>query len=282
MKSLLKGNIFFMVRLLIKKNPFAVPSVILLKMMFILFQVSSIWLLISWIGGNVIPIAKNFLGVGSSSFIYPVISSCLFILSAVALAFSRYVGLQCIGNLELFVSSIAGGDKVTISDYKSLTKLLLAIIDALTPLFFMLCVIIAWAIIYPLLIPFIFFLFVMMLLLVRKGVGFSAKKLKSTLPKVGANEYIGSGQYVLFRSILMLPQYIIVVVYSAIAIFLIIFSVFIKNYFEEGSVHGLSFLLVVTALAFLQMKSFVTVLVKLGAYNSSAAKIAKLLKSSLS
>lgn len=279
MKSILKGNVFFLVRLLLKLNPVSIFFVLGLKASFILFQVSSIWVLVSWIGGSVVQVIQDFVGSPSSSYVYPAMSAFFLVFAAISAALSRYVGLKCVSKVELCVNSVAKEGDVTVADYKNLTKLLLSMMDALIPSLFILVVVIIWGFIYPMIIPLICVLLVFLLQFFRRGVGVSAKKLKPLLSKVKAVDYVHSEQRLRFYSILMLPQYVIIAIYTLIAFFVLFLSVAVRSYLDGGSIHDLGLLLIVSALALMQLKSFVTVLVRSGAYNSSAVKIASLLKS---
>lgn len=266
----------YLLWLLLRQAHISIFFAVAFKGLFILFQVSAIWIMISWVSGAMLPLVKGLLHLNDSSYVYLSIGWALLVFSSVAAFFSRWLALNGIKKLERYVSEKIKGKGLVVSDYRNLTKMMLGLIDAFVPAIFIGVVLAAWLIQMPeLLLPFIV-LVILVGLFFRKGVRFSASKFKRAGGRIDPKRYIGSDDHQHFYQILMVSQYISLAIYTLIATSIVAALIFIQTFSE--SLLSLGILPIATAVAILQLKSFVGLLVRLGAYASNASRIAQLVK----
>jgi uncharacterized membrane protein YqjE len=113
----------------------------------------------------------------------------------------------------------------------------------------------------------------------RKTVKVSAKTMKIFPSSIAVNDYLGSESDAHFQKILMHSQYVIVAVYSLMAICVSLLAIIIKNNLLISIGEYATLLIIATAISILQLKSFVSALVKMGAYNATISKIVTVLRS---
>lgn len=273
------SSVVYLLRLLLSQAPTGVFSAIVFKGLFILFQVSAIWIMIAWVSGTMPLAVKELVQFNDSSYIYLGIAWAMLIAASIAAFFSRWLALRSITKLERYIGEKTKGKGLILSDYRSLTKIMLGLTDAFVPLIFIGAVLVAWLIVMPeLILPFVI-LGIAVGLFFRKGVRFSASRFKTTGRRIKPEEYIGSDEHKKFHQILMVSQYITLAVYTLIATSLVVALILIQSFAEN--LHSLGLLPVATAVALLQFKSFVSLLVRLGAYASSMSKLAQLVKKNL-
>lgn len=280
MNSIFKGNVAFLIQLIIKLNPFGIACAVFFKACFILFQVISIWTLISWFSGAVVPQLQNIVGVSSDSYAYPALASLALIMASISNALSRYLGLKCVLKVEVLLERCSEGTDIRASDYKGVAKLLLALMDSLIPMLFILVIALFWLLLYPYAIPVVLLLFFLLLKLFKRAVAFSARRMKPLATRSTGVDYLNSAEHRHFHGILMIPQYITIVVYSFMALGVLLFSIFVKGYMGGDVDSWLGLLMIITAIAFIQFRSFISVAVRMGAYNSIALRVVPLLKAS--
>ena len=276
MKKFLNNSLLSLLKHIILKAPLYVITAVGFKGLFLLFQVSSIWIMVSWVNGTMLPVLKDIIQFNDSSYVYLAIGWFLLISASISSLLSRWLALRGVGKLEQYVGGRVEGSAILVADYRNLTKVMLGVIDAIVPFVFITGVLIAWLIIQPGLVFPIITLVILVGFLFRKGVGFSAARFKNRGERVKPEEYLGSSQHKNFYQILMVSQYISLTVYALIATGIVGVLVIIESL---GSLHTIGLLPVATAIALLQFKSFVGLLVRLGAYIGSVSKVAKLIKS---
>jgi len=278
LKSFLNNRVIYLFYLLVSLAGFRVALSLITKATFIGFQVLALWLTISWLSGTVLPSVKELLEFDDASIVYPVISGVLLFLASLASFVSRLIALQSINKLEDYIFGAINREDVLVSDYRNITKLLLALMDALIPLTLIIVVLIAWLVKLPELMPLLTLLVVLISLLLRVGARFSRTRFKYPVKRAKNIEYIGSDEHQKFYRILMLPQYLSLATYGLISVAMV-GIVISTQYMSVGGNVGLGLLPIATALALLQFKSFVGLLVRLGVYSGSAYRVANLIRS---
>jgi len=276
MKGLLDNSLLSLLNHLFFKAPFYVISAVGFKGLFLLFQISSIWIMVSWVNGTMLPVLKDIIQLDDSSYVYLAIGWLLLISSSVSSLLSRWLALRAVRKLEQHVGDRVESGALLVADYRNLTKVMLGVIDAVVPFIFITGVLVAWLILQPGLFFPIIVLVVFVAFLFRKGVSFSAAKFKNKGTRVKPEDYLGSGQHKNFYQILMVSQYISLTVYVLIATGIVGVLVIIESL---GRLHTIGLLPVATAIALLQFKSFVGLLVRLGAYIESIVKTSAALES---
>jgi hypothetical protein len=272
MKKLLNNSTFYFFRLMFRLAPVGVVGSVILKGVFILLQISAIWIMISWISGVMLPGVKGIVQLEVSSYIYPIISGCLLVLASLTAFCSKWLALKSIKRLEQHVAELTRGKDLLVSDYRNLSKLLLALIDSLVPFVFIFSVLFAWAVVVHELIPLFFISLVAVALLFRIGIRYSRGVFKTTVKKVNIDDYFGSDEHKKFHQILMVPHYISLTIFILISIAMVIVAISLRS---SDNLISFGFLPVATALAILQFKSFVGLLVRIGVYSENAIRITR-------
>ncbi len=274
MKKLLKNSTFYLFRLMFRLAHTGVIGAIIFKGVFILLQVIAVWMMISWISGSMLPAVKDIVQLDDSSYVYLAIAWLVMVSSSVSAFFSRWLALRSIRRLEIHIFELTQGSGLVVSDYRNLSKVMLAITDAFVPIIFICGVSLVWLVKIPeLMLPFMV-LVILLALFFRKVVRFSAFTFKNKGRRVKPEEYIGSNEHQNFYQILMVSQYISLAIYTLIATGIVATLVLIHSF--SNNLLNLGLLPVATALALLQFKSFVSLLVRLGAYASNASRVARL------
>jgi hypothetical protein len=274
LKTLYKGNLSYLYFLLLRLAPLRLIWVFLFKVLFILFQVSAISLIVSWYRGHIPDLLVTWIAVPTESNVYPGVSASLLVFASFCSLLARKLSLSSILKVEKYIEERIG-ETLKPSTYKSIVKVLLSMIDLLVPLVFIAAVSIVWLVLYPVsLVPVLFFVFIFVLVMKRTAL-ISIGVMKKDGGRSDA-EYISSGEHDKFFRILMLPQYLNFAIYLLMAALIFVLAVFIKNYFVYS--HQLMILSIVTALAVLRLKSFLGIIVRIGAYYRSIADTVKLLK----
>jgi|GEM_PF-5014847 len=275
MKRFLDNSLLSLLKHLLSKAPFYVISAVGFKGLFLLFQISSIWIMVSWVNGTMLPVLKGVIQLDDSSYVYLAVGWLLLISSSVSSLFSRWLALRAVRILEQHIGDRVESGALLVADYRNITKVMIGVIDAVVPFVFITGVLVAWLLLQPGLFFPIIVLVVFVAFLFRKGVSFSAAKFKNKGTRVKPEDYLGSGQHKHFYQILMVSQYISLTMYSLIATGIVGVLVIIESL---GRLHTIGLLPVATAIALLQFKSFIGLLVRLGAYIGSVSKAATLIK----
>jgi len=277
MKKLFDTKVVVLVKLMLRLTPLQLFFSLFLKASFILLQISAIWIMVSWIGGKVLPRVQEVVGLDSSSYIYLAIAACALILASACSFGAKLVSLHCVKKAEIYVSQLAGKSAgLLASDFRNLSKFLMSIIDAFMPLTFIVSVVIAWIVVVPAALLPLTVVAIFIVFCFKKAVGFSAKTFRRGKREAATQEYIGSVEHQQFYRILMVPHYISLATYSLIAVGMVIVLIAIKRFTIEHLELGL--LPIASALALLQFKSFAVLLVRYGAYYSNTTKVVEFLR----
>lgn len=278
MIAIQKNNLFGLLGLLFRQAFFRVLGALAFKLYFILFQVASVWVIISWLNGSVIDVVQQLVGQDVTSFIYPLLASASLILAALCGFAARALGISSIKKVEVYVSKEVVAGNLLASDYRNMCKLLLALIEALVPALFIISVAFSWVFFYPILLVPIISLVALVLFVFVKGVRLSEGNFSTNGKRTKPEDYIGSDEYKRFYRVLMVPQYFSIIIYILMSVGILGVAYSIRNFsFDE---FDLSILPIVSALALLQLKSFIGLLVRFGAYYRNAKKALLLMKKS--
>ncbi|WGI26629.1 hypothetical protein QEN58_06095 [Halomonas alkaliantarctica] len=260
----------------VKTAPLLVLIGIIFRFLFIVLQVSSIWFIFGWVGGNVKPVVKEMIGLPVESYIYPCIGALGFILSTLCLLIGKMCSLKATCQFEKVIVEKVGNNQVLISkgDLKNIVKLLISVMDVMVPLALIVTVSALWIHVTPYMLILIFIMLCGGAWLLKKGVGFSAKRYKPINRTGKLESYVGSQEQQGFYKMLLLPNYIMLALMSIIAILIVTSLIATKLYFES---HGgqIGYMAILTGVAFLQMRSFSNIVVRAGAYNKSLSAIYK-------
>lgn len=277
MVSIFKGNMSFLAFLLLKKAPSRLIFVVLLKVLFIAFQVFSLWVIVPWITGHVRPAVKDLVGVNAGSYIYPFLSALSLLLAGATTVLSRKITLDCIDLIIIDVEIFDKKKEILRSSYKSLLKLLLAIVDSCIPFIFILLVCFYWVVCAPLAAPAIFTTLFLVILYFKKTVKKSIDVNSLGEKNIEVESYLMTEEYERLRRVLLFPMYVTFVTYLVMGVLICFLAIFVKNY--TGDTANLRILLILTALAILRLRSFVGIVAKIGSYYRPVAPILKLLRS---
>ncbi|MDI3323039.1 hypothetical protein QKW35_01505 [Pontibacterium granulatum] len=276
MKKFLHSNVAYLVMLMVMQAPFRVLAAVLCKAAFIILQVSAIWIMIIWVRGSMLPLAQQIVGAEPGSLLYPILSGGLLIGAACSSCLARSLGLGGVKKVEQLVMAETSGKQLHVGDYRNLAKLLLAVIDSFVPLAFIMLVILVWIYTVPALMLPLAGVLLIILFFFRQGARFSARYFKLSSERLDPESYVGSEEQQRFYRTLMLPQYITVGSYIFIAAALVAVVVSIKT-LSAGDVE-LGLLPIASALAVVQFRSFVGLLVRFGAYSRNVSKIVALIR----
>ena len=254
--------------------PLGIIASFFLKGLFMLFQVSAIWILISWISGTMMPEIIDVVQLNVTSYLYPIFAGCLLTLASIFAFFSKWFALKSIKKLERHVVNLASGKEVSVSDFRNISKLMLAVIDSLVPFIFILCVLIAWSTKVYELLPLFFIVLLSLAFLFRVGIRYARRIFKTTIEKADKYEYFDSEEHKKFHKILMIPHYIALVIFILISIAMVIASIWVSS---SDNLISFGFLPIATAIAILQFKSFVGLIVRIGVYSENADRVCRFL-----
>lgn len=278
MNNIFKGKIVHILSILIKSSPQSVFFSMLFKALFLITQVASIGLIMSWALGHVKPFLVDIVGNDIDSIIYPSIGAFGFVASSVFSFFSKYFALKSTYNLEKKIIDrlVYSDTKLIPGNLKNVVKLMLAIVDNVVPIILLLGVSLVWAYIVPYSIIFVFLLLVAWLWILRRGVGISAKRYAGKRSRISVEEYIESEEHAQFYKILILPNYIFILLLFIISVSLVFTLSIAKSVIIDSS--GVStYLILLTGIAIIQTKSFVGIVLRVGAYNKSLICVDKVL-----
>lgn len=270
MAKLLQGKIVTIFKLLVKQSPFCVALSMLFKGSFLLTQVISIGVIISWALGSVNPILVEAVGYSSGSIVYPCVGALGFMVSSILSLFSKIFALKATFSLEEFIIKKSLENEISIipGDLKNIVKLMIAIIDNIVPIFLLLGISLVWTYLAPYSMIVILFLFSSWIWFLRKWVGFSEKKYRKGGGRSKIDGYLTSDEHHRFYDVLTLPNYISISFIVVISI-TVVFVLFIAKFSVSSTFGASAYLLLVTGVAIIQTKSFVGVIQRAGAYSSS-------------
>lgn len=258
----------------VKSAPIFVLASMGFRFLFIGMQVISIWFIFGWVGGSVNQQVLDLVGLPVSSYIYPCIGAAGFICSTVFSLFSKICALKATFKFERAVAekSMVLKAILTKGDLKNIVKLMISVLDVVVPLGLIFAVSVLWAFITPYTLILAFFILLSGVWFLRKGVGFSAKRYKPVPTRIKLDSYVGSEEHLGFYKILLLPNYITLVLITIVAVSIVLSLIATKLYFaSHGSQVG--YMAILTGVAFLQIKSFASIILRAGAYNKSLAAV---------
>jgi len=280
MLSLYKSKLAPVLVNFVKAAPMLVTASMGFRFLFIAMQVASIWFIFGWVGGHVNSYVLSIVGMPVESYIYPCIGAVGFMCSTVFSLLSKMCALKATFKFERVVVEKSTVDKkpMTKGDLKNIVKLMISVLDVVVPLGLIIAVSMLWAFITPY--SLIVFLFIVCsgIWLLRKGVIFSAKRYKPVSTRNKLDNYVGSEEHLGFYKVLLLPNYIALAIISIISISIVLSLIATKLYFSS---HGsqVGYMAILTGVAFLQIKSFASIILRAGAYNKSLAAVYSVLLS---
>lgn len=274
MRSLYKSKLAPVLVSFVRSAPILVLASMGFRFLFIAMQVVSIWFIFGWVGGHVNQHVVDLVGVPAESYVYPCIGSLGFICSTVFSFFSKICALKATFKFERLVveKNVALKVVMTKGDLKNIVKLMISVLDVVVPLGLIIAVSVLWAFITPYTLILVFFILFSGVWFLKKGVGFSAKHYKPVSTRNKLDSYVGSEEHLGFYKILLLPHYITMVLIAIIAVSIVLSLIATKMYFaSHGSQVG--HMAILTGVAFLQIKSFASIILRAGAYNKSLAAV---------
>jgi len=235
-------------------------------------QMGAMWLVIYWVNGNLPIVLVEIINLDQESLIFPVVGSLFLILSAVLSLLSKLFGITAVKKFEKKISN--DDIKINSSDYRNVAKLLLSVIDVIVPAVLLTTVVILWSLEYAWLIILAVLLGFLGIWILKKGVSY-VSPFYVIKPHNNKSGYLHSAERIRFYKILMVPQYISMAVFLAISIILVAVAIASKSYVDISSgFHSL--LVIMTIVSLLQLRSFVGLMVKMGAYKGNVANMNKL------
>lgn len=274
MRSFYKSKLAPVLMSFLKAAPMLVLTSMGLRVLFISIQVISIWFIFGWVGGNVNQHVVNSLGFSASSYIYPFLGAGGFIASSFLSLLSKVFILKAAFKFEGNIVKSYSESKVPLTkgDMKNVVKLVISVTDTVVPIALIVIASVMWAFITPYVLVLVFLLFIVGVWLLKKGAIFSAKRYSPTKSKIKIDGYVGSEEQSNFYKALILPNYISVAVIAVVSISIVASLVATKIYFAT---HGskIGHMAIITGVAFLQMRSFSGIILRVGAYNKSLAAV---------
>jgi len=280
MLSVFKSKLAFVLLFLLKSAPVLSVSSMGFRFLFLGTQVVSIWFIFSWVGGSVNQYVMMLVGLPETSYVYPGIGAAGFIGSTIFSLLSKVCALKATYKFEkeLVKKNEIANEKLTKGDLKNIVKLMVSSLDSVVPLTLITCVSVLWVAITPYVLILIFLVFLAGLWFVKKGVGISAKRYKSVTTRSKLDSYIGSEEHSNFYKILLLPSYLTLALISVIAISVTTSLIATKVYFASHA-SPIGHMAILTGVAFLQIRSFISIILRAGAYNKSLTAIYRVLAS---
>lgn len=274
MLSLYKSKLVPVLVSFVKAAPILVTASMGFRFLFIAMQVASIWFIFGWVGGHVNTHVVSYVGVPSESYIYPCIGAIGFVCSTVFSLFSKVCALKATFKFECIVieKCIANKSVMTKGDLKNIVKLMISVLDIVIPIGLIVVVSILWAFITPYSLMIFILIVFSVLWLLKRGVIFSAKRYKPISKRNNLDSYIGSEEHIGFYKILLLPNYIALALMAIVAVSIVLSLIATKLYFASHGSH-VGYMAILTGVAFLQLKSFSSIILRTGAYNKSLAAV---------
>lgn len=271
---LLNGKLVSLIVLLVRTSPGYTLISILAKAAFLLMQLASILLMFSWINQSVPKPLIALTGLAADSNWYAFMAAAGLVLSSAMSLLSKKMALKGTMKVERVIlarvnETHAGLQK---GDLKNIVKVLLSVTDIIVPVMLMVAVIIGWVVVTPYSAIAIGVLAVLALPLMRRGVSFSAKRYKPGKARIALPDYLDSEEHQSFYKIMIMPNYIGLAMFTLISGG-IIFSVMAAKVYFDGQETFAHILIIATAVAFLQARSFVGIILRTGAYNRSITKV---------
>ncbi len=265
------NNLYPLVRQLFLSSFGLILLSLFFRFTFSILQVVAIWVLIYWVNGNVPQSLLEATNIEQDSLVFPVACSLFLMLSAGASFLSKILAIRAVKKFEENLCNDAA--KVNFGDYWSVAKLLLSVVDAIIPVLFVIVVVILWSLEYPWMMAVALLLVFLGVWLLKKGVTY-ASPFYAINPNKNKGNYLCSAERTRFYKILMVPQYISMVASMGVLLLLVASVMVSKLYIPVGDAYH-SLLIIVTIMSLIQLKSFVGLVVKMGAYNKNVKNLVK-------
>jgi len=270
-----RQSVLFWMWFILCRSPLSIFLSLFARICFISFQAIAILILIGWLTGEVNFRIAGIFGFRQEGISYPILSGSMMLMASIFGIISRKMAIYTIRKIEIYAVNLDSTSQLTISDLRSFAKIMLALIDTLIPILLLLLTSIAWLWYFPWLTPFLILVAVGLFFLYRAIAKYSEKQIRAPSEKFSNIEYLTSAQRHRFYKILILPHYITLITYFLLASFVVIFSIVLVGINDESARAEIQILSIVTAIATFQLKSLVTVVVRIGAYGESSRKVAK-------
>ncbi len=276
-RKLLHTKLAVLAMLVVRLVPIRLFVALLLKGGFIAMQILAIWLVTSWIGGHPLPLARGVVTQEATSYSYLIIGAAALIVAAMLAFLSKILILRSVRCIEAHIyGRLPQKSGLESSDFRNLSKLLVSTMDAFMPAVFIISIAAIWVFIAPLVLIPVVGVGILVMILFRKAVGFSARAFQNNSRRIAVlDDYIGSLEHKKFYRTLMVPQYITLVSYVLIALGIVAILISVREL--KSSTTDLGLLPIASALALLQFRSFVVFLVRYGAYYRSVEKVVSVL-----
>ncbi len=272
---LLNGKLVGLIVLLLRTSPSFTLLSIVAKGAFLLMQLASILLIFSWINESIPERLIALTGFEANSNGFAFMAAAGLVLSSAMALFSKKMALKGIVNVErVIIENLGEGPNNGLQkgDLKNIVKVLLSVTDVIVPLMLIVAVVATWIVITPYSSVAIGAIAVVALPLMKKGVSFSAKRYKPGKARIPLPDYLDSDEHLSFYKIMIMPNYIGLAMFTLIS-FGIILSVMAAKVYFEGQETFAHLLIIATAVAFLQARAFVGIILRTGAYNRSITKV---------
>ncbi|MCQ4268865.1 hypothetical protein NAV28_16710 [Pseudomonas stutzeri] len=258
----------------VKSAPMLVLASMGFRFLFIAMQVVSIWFIFGWVGGHVNPHVLELVGLPAESYVYPCFGALGFICSTLFSLFSKVCALKATLKFERFIVEKNTTLQIALNkgDLKNIVKLMISVLDVVVPLGLITAVSVLWALITPYTLILVLFILLFGVWFLKKSVGFSAKRYKLVSVRNRLDSYMGSEEHLGFYKILLLPNYIALVLVAIIGVSIVLSLIATRLYFaSHGSQVG--YMAILTGVAFLQIRSFASIILRAAAYNKSLAAV---------
>ncbi len=278
---LLNGKLVSLIVLLLRTSPGTTLVSIVAKAAFLLMQLASILLIFSWINQSVPEPLIALTGFQANSNGFALMAAAGLVLSSAMALLSKKMALKGTVKVERVIIGRLGErpNGLQKGDLKNIVKVLLSVTDVIVPMMLMVAVVATWIIITPYSAVAIGGLAVVALPLMKKGVSFSAKRYKPGKARIPLPDYLDSDEHLSFYKIMIMPNYIGLAMFTLIS-FGIILSVMAAKVYFDGQETFAHLLIIATAVAFLQARAFVGIILRTGAYNRSITKVYDIMKPS--
>lgn len=280
---LLDGKLVGLVMLMLRTSPACTLASLIAKAAFLLMQLASIMLIFSWINQSVPGPILTVTGLPADSNWFALLGAFGLILSSALSLLSKKMALKGILRVERVIIERFVGQAHTLQkgDLKNIVKVLLSVTDVIVPVILIVAVTAAWVWITPYSLIAVVILALFALPLMRKGVSFSAKRYRPSKVRTLFPDYLDSEEHTAFYKILIMPNYIGMAMFVMISVGLILSVLAARLYFNGNETYA-HILIIATAVAFLQTRSFVGIILRAGAYNRSITKVDDAIRSSVS
>ncbi|MGQ7818399.1 hypothetical protein ACUTAH_22445 [Metapseudomonas furukawaii] len=274
MRSFYKSKLASVFIEFMKASPILVIASMGFRILFLMLQALSVWVIFTWISGGVNKRLAEFIDLPADSYVYLCVGAVAFCVSTLVSLLSRVCILRGARNFERIL--IDKGDlslfSVTKGDLKNIIKLLVSVADAMVPAFILVVVSLAWVYITAYAAAFVAVLLVAGVWVLKRGAAFSAKRYKFESSKRGLEGYVDSEEHRGFYSALILPSYVF-----AVSIFVvscsIVLTIVAAKYYLSSHEERVSHIAILTGVAILQIRSFSGIVLRAGAYSKSLTRV---------